>query len=174
MKTKEDLKALRELANRATPGPWQSSNGFSFPGSCIEGVSKQFKVDVIVCDGTYDSKFNGVQRKNDAEFIVASRTAVPKLIDDIEELQKEIEVWKPRAEINGRIGFEAIDKQNELVTQLNKSLGRERMLRAALEGLMQYSPRFWGRPLITEFYEHWKRAEMALLASRAVEELEKE
>lgn len=64
------LSELEEKAKAATPGPWQSCNGYQGFG-LIEGISKQHKVDVVVDDGTYDERYTGVQKKQDAEFIAS-------------------------------------------------------------------------------------------------------
>lgn len=71
------LKTLDEIeaaAKKATPGPWQSCNGYQGFG-LIEGISKQYKVDVVVDDGTYDSQFTGVQKKCDAQYIALANPA---------------------------------------------------------------------------------------------------
>ena len=76
--TPEDLQKLLELAEAATPGPWQACNGYEHPGALIEGVSAQHKVDVIVNDGTYAAHYNGVVKPEDAAYIAAANPEVIK------------------------------------------------------------------------------------------------
>lgn len=92
MITDDKLREWEELADKATPGPWQACNGYSFPGAVIEGISEQHKVDVVVDDGSYDEWGTGVQKKEDASFIAASREAVPALIAEVRELRAKLKI----------------------------------------------------------------------------------
>jgi len=81
-----NLKELKAIASAATPGPWAAYNGYAFPGALIEGISKQGKVDVVVDDGTYDNRYQGVQRKEDAAHISAfNPQTVLSLLSDLEK-----------------------------------------------------------------------------------------
>jgi len=83
----EEIKEIRKLVDAVTRGPWQSCNGDNFAGSCIEGIHYQNRVDVIVDDGLYDQHKVGVRKREDAIFIAAARTLVPRLLDEVERLQ---------------------------------------------------------------------------------------
>ena len=90
---KQYLDSLKALEARATPGPWADYNGFQGFG-LIEGIAEQGKVTVVVDDGTYDNRYQGVQRKPDAAFIAASRNALPKLIEALEEAVGALEEFR--------------------------------------------------------------------------------
>jgi hypothetical protein len=75
--TTEKIKAWRELASRATPGPW-TANRRQCETGYVEG--KDLNGGIIECSRGSDSKPN-------AEFIAAARTAVPELCDEVERLQ---------------------------------------------------------------------------------------
>lgn len=75
---------LRALANTATPGPWENTRN---------GV--QQSLDAATKVGDY--KYEGVGvvpeehvRQEDAEFIAAARTAVPQLLDQLDQAEAEL------------------------------------------------------------------------------------
>lgn len=89
-----NLKELKRLAECATHGEWQSCNGYQGFG-LIEGIAKQGKVDVIVCDGTYDSQFSGAQKKQDADYIAsANPSVILQLIKEHEEMREALEWYR--------------------------------------------------------------------------------
>ena len=102
-----DRGRLRRLADAATPGPWvMDDDSRGLVGPWIDGVSEEGTAreiaDCTWTDGT------------DAEFIAASREAVPELLDALtraeaqsEARRQQTKYWKERAEV-----FEA--KMNEL------------------------------------------------------------
>jgi len=67
-----DIKRLRALCEAATPGPWDAT---SFPSR------------IVTQDGTMIVDF--IPMTDDAKFIAIARTALPKALDEIEQLQKE-------------------------------------------------------------------------------------
>ena len=82
--TKEQRDEWRKLANEATEGPWEST---------IEGESGRVVADdpnypsfwlISICDTSQSPK-----EYENAIFIAESRTAVPALLDDIDELIAE-------------------------------------------------------------------------------------
>ena len=122
---KQYLDSLKALEARATPGPWADYNGFQGFG-LIEGIAEQGKVTVVVDDGTYDNRYQGVQRKPDAAFIAASRNALPKLIEALEEAVGALEVCdlalkaaKPCVtggrDMNENIAADALSRVNALI-----------------------------------------------------------
>ncbi|WNF07426.1 ead/Ea22-like family protein [Brevibacillus borstelensis] len=75
--TPQELAAIRERAEKATPGPWKLinyDNGFAVYASEVEMIS----------DWYYE---NGFTEEN-AEFIANARTDIPRLLDEIERLQE--------------------------------------------------------------------------------------
>lgn len=73
-----DYDELQRLADAATPGPWehhrtiQADHYVSAGGGILTGT--------IICGPTYE--------RNNAEFIAASRSAVPALLDRVRELEE--------------------------------------------------------------------------------------
>jgi hypothetical protein len=74
----EEIKRLRALADMATPGPYKVSGGSS------EGawVSTKRGVDIVHC---LPKGPDGGTHWENAEFIAASRTAIPELCDALEK-----------------------------------------------------------------------------------------
>lgn len=72
-----DTAAARALADAATPGPWESAEGYE--GYDIESATGF----VAGC------KFGAVKSTEDAEFIAASRSLVPALCDEVDRLRAE-------------------------------------------------------------------------------------
>lgn len=71
--TPERLKALRELCDRATPGPWRI------------GAMESFQAAV---DGADDEEVTGFIEPSDAGFIATARTAIPELLDYVARLEQ--------------------------------------------------------------------------------------
>lgn len=69
--TPEQIKNLRDLAERATPGPWRTGPGAH--GYAVRG----------------DGYLAGVMRSDDAELIAAMRNALPELLDAAERAHAE-------------------------------------------------------------------------------------
>lgn len=75
-----DLPALRELCEKATPEPWRlDSHAVTCGHETIE-----FK-NYLYADTAFLANLSGLDRKPDAEFIAAARTAVPKLIEEVQK-----------------------------------------------------------------------------------------
>jgi hypothetical protein len=84
--TQEQLATIRQRAENATPGPWETGDGYeqSSRGNYVWSVEN----GVIVCaeqDGT-----DCVLDTNDATFIAHARTDIPALLEHIAELEAEI------------------------------------------------------------------------------------
>lgn len=91
----EELDALEALANAATPGPWERVEPHE-PDCCgccdefphgaqdaIRRVGEEYG-EIIQCDsGVYGPNLD------DANFIVAARTAIPKLIAELREARED-------------------------------------------------------------------------------------
>ena len=76
--TQDELQAIKERAEKATPGPWKWTDKHLIPEVGREAVVW--------------GNFNGEARAedHDAEFIAASRQDIPKLLAEIERLQAEV------------------------------------------------------------------------------------
>ncbi len=83
-----DLNALRELADRATPGPWtadvHSADDYDDSGSRWGDLRGPDMARSVFCVDLGD--FYALSPEN-AAFIAASRTAVPALIAEVERLK---------------------------------------------------------------------------------------
>jgi hypothetical protein len=85
--TEAELAELERLAGAATEGPWKCENGFVCGPDHTGKASYARGASIAQMDS---DPLAGV----DAPFIVASRTAVPRLIERIRELQGEVERLK--------------------------------------------------------------------------------
>lgn len=77
--TNEDLKAIRERAEKATSGPWRTEWGHDEFRSRKKVVGTR-----IICGMQFELH---MPIPNDAEFIAHARTDVPALLDEIERLK---------------------------------------------------------------------------------------
>lgn len=86
--TKDERDALRQLCEAATPGPWVSFQ----EDSAIEAEEGG-----AICHIAHHAYLPTAMRRNEdwshanAAFIAAARTALPKLLDYVEELEKKLE-----------------------------------------------------------------------------------
>jgi hypothetical protein len=81
--TQEQLEAIRQRAEKATPGPWEFDGVFycgEFP----------YYIDLITGAGDIGVRHN----KDDATFIAHARTDIPALLDHIAELEAELACLK--------------------------------------------------------------------------------
>jgi hypothetical protein len=83
--TVKDLERAKELDLLATPGPWEL-----FAGSVIEAQAA-YDTNVLEIISNGDHQLN---RLNDLAFAAESRALLPKLVAEIEQLQKECELLK--------------------------------------------------------------------------------
>ena len=104
--TDERLAELRALAAAATPGPWRRG---VWRGQChVEDHVPMYHGTTSPCvyDFTFDADVSNQiappkgnhflfdergLNEQDAAFIAASRTAIPELLDEIQELREEVE-----------------------------------------------------------------------------------
>ena len=77
-----DIKRLRELCEKATPGPW----------TVIGEDSWNVKGFPQVEMNTPDVHYFPVHNDADAQFIAAARTALPEALDEIERLRKALKL----------------------------------------------------------------------------------
>jgi hypothetical protein len=81
--TREELAAIRERAEKATPGPWRWSNAKVLNGKYDFVPQGSYLADTLIMFG--DTYENG---EHDAEFIAHAREDIPRLLDEIERLQR--------------------------------------------------------------------------------------
>lgn len=80
--TDEEIKRLKELSEKATPGPWEAV----WLGRDDHASEVHFAYEMRVCL----MPSNGGERSgNDAEFIASARTAVPALLTALDEARAE-------------------------------------------------------------------------------------
>ena len=87
--TAERISELRALAAAASPGPWNHDIVW-LPNSILGPVHKTDDSDtteevLLFADPDFGHK------PQDLAFIAASRTAIPELLDEIQELREEVE-----------------------------------------------------------------------------------
>ena len=83
-----DRERIKNLADAATPGPWELIGG----GEYVSGPS------LLVAPGD-----GGVSPAN-AAFIAAAREAVPHLLDQLDQRERELDSWMARAyEAEGKL-----------------------------------------------------------------------
>jgi hypothetical protein len=93
--TNEELKAIRERAEAATPGPWywekldaDGWNDTEMP--CLVSASDEGVMDFGDCEQYYPTE-GSPPNDEDAEFIAHAREDVPKLLAEIERLRKQFD-----------------------------------------------------------------------------------
>lgn len=90
-----DTEALRRLADAATPGPWRIGEAFDFPASWVAHLSNNGWDDRTTVTSE-DTPGHIDQEERDAEFIAAARTAVPALLDALEQAESDRD-WNLRS-----------------------------------------------------------------------------
>lgn len=84
--TPEEIKELRELEAKATKGPWAALYDSSvYNGAIVDCPDAQLGNRIALPPNPDDED----QWKADSKYIAASRNALPKLLDEVERLQKE-------------------------------------------------------------------------------------
>lgn len=101
----EDLKRLRELAEAATPGPWTAGRSAHHLGW---NLYRDGGIDVSEPSAGFD--------ESDADFIAASREAVPALLDEVERLRGVPPNVRRIQELEARCAQQC----DELVTAANR------------------------------------------------------
>ena len=115
-----DIKRLRELCEKATPGPWRADTcgygDFTPDRACsIRQVSESAESGFwgIVHDTSYDDCCH-MMRATDAAFIVEARNALPALLDELERLRaRDVEARELLDHAEEELGF----AKDETMTQ---------------------------------------------------------
>lgn len=119
MKT-ERLQELKKLCDEATPGPWVYSEILASDEPTLDGVDVAIEDEGVICSMDYEQPRNGDWRAT-AEFIAASRTALPELIAEVERLKHEVALRDYEIMSYCKFGVPA---QNKEVDRLRKQLAR--------------------------------------------------
>ena len=110
----EKRKRLRELAEKATPGPWRKVVCNKEDGwSCVMGEHE------AVTDGVQTGEMNG----DNADFIAAARNALPELLDEVERLRARVEVLEEVRKAAEEVSYKYSDDYSEDNLRWNELIG---------------------------------------------------
>lgn len=134
--TDEELTAIRERAQRATPGPWESQGFDSYPGdegSAVVGTPGTKGSGLVAYalrpkdrheDGESGADwYDADQCDDDANFIAHARTDVPALVAEVERLQGIIDRVQKRA----RLESERCDSDLSYLAEINDGSSMRRV-----------------------------------------------
>lgn len=107
--TPEQISGLKELAGKATPGPWYQES-WKQPKPPCEGATELSRLLCCFADEPAPRFWNW---HTDGEFVASSREAVPALIEMVEGLTGEVERWKEIARTRRNKKDKAIHARNE-------------------------------------------------------------
>jgi regulator of replication initiation timing len=111
-----DMKKLRELCEKATPGPWNIFEDFSsleiHAGEVLTKASGVIQANWVCSVEDVDANGNN-NHSNDAEFIAAARTALPEALDEIEWYEQN------KTQLEQQVD-ELIDENDRLRTEIKK------------------------------------------------------
>lgn len=89
--TNEQLTHLKQLCEKATPGPWIDNEPDQSEPLIVNGVGIPV-IKYLPGDGECEAFW--MVKDCDIQFIAASRTALPALIEEVERLREENEQLK--------------------------------------------------------------------------------
>ena len=90
--TREDLRSIKDRADRAIPGPWCVAGTRRTYVIAIHGASERCSDNPVLW--AEDDCLQGT--KEDAEFIAHTRTDVPRLVEEVDRLRallQKVLVW---------------------------------------------------------------------------------
>lgn len=108
--TPDDLARIEELAEKATPGPWNAGGYSDYPGdegSAITAGAEGTMEERGIAYAVEYSWTTPESCKADAEFIAAARTAVPALVAGVRSRDERIAELE--AARDARVKAEALD-----------------------------------------------------------------
>lgn len=103
--TNEELRQIRERAEKATAGPWNTAY-------TTDDVFVLDEADIVLCASG---------RKEDAEFIAHAREDIPKLLAEIDWLKCLVEEYKQANDTLHRDYIKYLTKYSELYRSVAKS-----------------------------------------------------
>lgn len=127
--TDEELTKARQLADAASPGPWTI-----VPGGAIYGSVCPVIFGVLVGD---DPEPVTYVCTDDSNFITASRTLVPALLDEIDRLRAEVKALRAR-ELSAEERDLVVEVCHDLI---NRAMRDERDQREELRGYRETDDR---------------------------------
>jgi len=86
--TPEELKAIRERAEKATPGPWEADK--DLPAVLAHSRRWDERLSMLTVNPIFGD--DGKQWRHDQQFIAHAREDIPRLLDEIDRLLKEMMV----------------------------------------------------------------------------------
>jgi len=89
-----DIKKLRELCEKATPGPWEWQYSEKWGTSVFNDT-----LGVITAYTNERGNPDITIAEEDLEFIAAARTALPEILDEVERLRKEVRLLNERINV---------------------------------------------------------------------------
>lgn len=97
--TEERLKELKDLCDKATPGPWIYDWGNWQVESGNPDHSRAGVANAVLDEENHYESFGLKGKQNDPVdnclFIAESRTAIPELIAEVERLKEKLKEYRP-------------------------------------------------------------------------------
>lgn len=127
--TDEELQAIRDRAEKATPGPWVYTQfPFEKYSDALNDQSKMLAQGISpVCYGATtpgtvgDPEYctpaftgNGPTSAPNADFIAHARTDIPKLLDEIERLNNRLLLADELVQERNRLSYDVCNQKQEL------------------------------------------------------------
>jgi hypothetical protein len=86
-----DIEAIRERANAATKGPWETAHNDTYVGgSVIDGDWDWIIGDLQIDSGQDQEDYRGKRIKENCIFVAHARQDIPALCDEIESLRERV------------------------------------------------------------------------------------
>lgn len=82
--TDDEIKSARALCDAATPGPWKHVRGPAARDVLYDANGRE----LLFTSNEYYARAD--LEENDAAFIAAARTLVPRLLDEVEQARREL------------------------------------------------------------------------------------
>ena len=114
-----DTEALRRLADRATPGPWEVSGSLVGIGRTKPNIGQTW----------------GLRWRQDIEFICAARTAIPQLLDQLDRAEHRIARLEAQTDIRGRAVVMYRDRAREAEVRVKAVRAIHRDLYESMSGV---------------------------------------
>lgn len=139
MLTADEIKAIRDRCEAATPGPWNFEDE-RYSAKCVIGIKPRDDRWIAHAQPEMNGEGNG-------NFIAHARTDLPRCLDEIERLRQEVTEWENEGE-RVRADYAALREALDTYAQFSDS-GEVALVsgRLARDVLSQPNP---GAPLLEE------------------------